>query len=131
MGAEVEVRIDPGTPVTYNDPQLAAAMAPTLEDVYGPENVSIARRITGAEDFAFYQQGIPGFFFFIGGRPADIPAEKAIPNHSPYFFKEGRSYSSASRRGARGTKGTALLLLVLMMQAIPIVPLDCPEQAGQ
>ncbi len=86
MGAEVEVRIDPGTPVTYNDPQLAAAMAPTLEDVYGPENVSIARRITGAEDFAFYQQEIPGFFFFIGGRPADIPAEKAIPNHSPYFF---------------------------------------------
>ena len=25
-------------------------------------------------------------FFFIGGRPADLPANKAIPNHSPYFF---------------------------------------------
>ena len=86
MGAEVEVQIDEGVPVTYNDPQLAAAMAPTLERIYGADNVAIADRITGAEDFSVYQQEIPGFFFFIGGRPADIPAEQAIPNHSPFFF---------------------------------------------
>ena len=76
MGAEVEVFIDEGVPVTYNDPDLAAAMAPTLERVYGAENVSIADRITGAEDFSVYQEQVPGLFFFIGGRPADIPAEK-------------------------------------------------------
>ena len=86
MGAEVEVQIDEGVPVTYNDPELTAAMAPTLERIYGADNVAIADRITGAEDFSFYQQEIPGFFFFIGGRPADIPAEEAIPNHSPFFF---------------------------------------------
>ena len=86
MGAEATVHIDDGTPVTYNDPDLAAAMAPTLSRIYGAENIVIANRITGAEDFAFYQQEVPGFFFFIGGRPQEIPAEQAIPNHSPFFF---------------------------------------------
>ena len=29
---------------------------------------------------------MPGLFFFIGGRPADVPLEQAIPNHSPLFY---------------------------------------------
>ena len=86
MGAEVEVVIDPGVPVTYNDPELTAQMVPTLERVYGRSNVSVAERITGAEDFAFYQEEVPGLFFFIGGRPADVALEDAIPNHSPLFY---------------------------------------------
>ena len=97
MGAEVEVFIDEGVPVTYNDPDLAAAMAPTLERVYGKENVSIADRITGAEDFSVYQEQVPGLFFFIGGRPADIPAEKAIPNHSPFFYVDEAAFKPAVR----------------------------------
>ena len=97
MGAEVEVFIDEGVPVTYNDPDLAAAMAPTLERVYGEENVSIADRITGAEDFSVYQEQVPGLFFFIGGRPADIPAEEAIPNHSPYFYVDEAAFQPAVR----------------------------------
>ena len=97
MGAEVEVFIDEGVPVTYNDPDLAAAMAPTLERVYGAENVSIADRITGAEDFSVYQEQVPGLFFFIGGRPADIPAEKAIPNHSPFFYVDEAAFKPAVR----------------------------------
>ena len=97
MGAEVEVFIDEGVPVTYNDPDLAEAMAPTLERVYGEENVSIADRITGAEDFSVYQEQVPGLFFFIGGRPADIPAEEAIPNHSPYFYVDEAAFQPAVR----------------------------------
>ncbi|MDC0214054.1 amidohydrolase, partial [Gammaproteobacteria bacterium] len=54
--------------------------------VYGINNVSLSERITGAEDFSFYQEQIPGFFFFIGGRPSEISANRAIPNHSPYFY---------------------------------------------
>ncbi|MCZ6708985.1 MAG: amidohydrolase, partial [Gammaproteobacteria bacterium] len=42
--------------------------------------------ITGAEDFAFYQEEVPGFFFFIGGRPKNVSAKQAIPNHSPLFY---------------------------------------------
>ncbi len=97
MGADVEVYIDEGVPVTYNDPDLTAAMAPTLERVYGRENVTIAERITGAEDFSVYQEQVPGLFFFIGGRPADIPAEKSIPNHSPFFHVDEAAFQPAVR----------------------------------
>lgn len=104
LGAQARVHIGEGTPVTYNDPELAAAMAPTLEQIYGADNVLIANRITGAEDFAFYQQEVPGFFFFIGGRPEDIPAEQAIPNHSPRFFVD----ETALRPGVRAMAQLAM-----------------------
>ncbi|MDA1073286.1 MAG: amidohydrolase [Proteobacteria bacterium] len=86
MGATVSVTIDPGVPVTHNDPALTARMIPSLQRIYGPTGLHTAERITGAEDFSFYQEEVPGLFFFIGARPADIPPEKAIPNHSPYFY---------------------------------------------
>lgn len=84
--AQVTVDIDPGVPVTFNDADLTESMVPTLRRVYGAENVFMSGRITGAEDFSFYQEQIPGFFFFVGGRPPEIPPDKAIPNHSPYFY---------------------------------------------
>ena len=108
MGAEVEVFIDEGVPVTYNDPDLTAAMAPTLERVYGEDNVSIADRITGAEDFSVYQEQVPGLFFFIGGRPADIPAEEAIPNHSPHFYID----EAALKPGVRAMVNLAVDYLI-------------------
>jgi len=85
-GASAELVLYPGVPVTYNDPELTARMRPTLERLYGDANVKEAALITGAEDFSFYQQQRPGFFFFIGGRPVDVPAAEAIPNHSPRFY---------------------------------------------
>jgi amidohydrolase len=86
MGATVEVQIDAGVPVTYNHVELTEAMLPTLRAVYGAGNVRLGDPVTGAEDFSFFQEQVPGLFFFIGGRPADVPAERAIPNHSPLFF---------------------------------------------
>lgn len=86
MGAEASVEIDSGLPVTYNDEALTDAMLPTLRAVYGDDNVRLGDPITGAEDFSFYQEQVPGLFFFIGGRPADVPLEEAIPNHSPLFY---------------------------------------------
>ena len=34
----------------------------------------------------FFKEQVPRFFFFIGGRPNDVPAKMAIPNHSPFFY---------------------------------------------
>ena len=85
-GANVTVEIDPGVPVTFNDPGLTTQMVPTLRRVYGEDNVYVSARVTGAEDFSFYQEKVPGFFFFIGGRPEEVPPNKAIPNHSPFFY---------------------------------------------
>jgi amidohydrolase len=85
-GATAEVTIYPGYPVTFNDPQLTGAMTPTLERIYGKDFISEAPRVTGAEDFSFFQNEIPGFYFFIGARPRGIPRDQAVVNHSPKFF---------------------------------------------
>ena len=86
QGATATIEIDPGVPVTYNHAELTSQLQPTLEAVYGSENVSQPPPITGAEDFSFFQEQVPGFFFFIGGRPSDVPAKMAIPHHSPFFY---------------------------------------------
>lgn len=87
-GASATVEIERYAPVTYNDPELAERMAATLRRVAGAENVSVSAATTTAEDFAFYQQEIPGLFFFLGVAP---DAAKAAPNHSPYFFADERA----------------------------------------
>ena len=45
----------------------------------------LVNAITGAEDFSFYEQRIPGLFFFLGGMPKDTKPEDAAPHHSPDF----------------------------------------------
>ena len=85
-GATAELSISAGVPVTFNDPQLTEEMRGTLERLYGADNVHDAPRVTGAEDFSVFQQQVPGFFFFIGGRPPHVPQTEAIPNHSPLFY---------------------------------------------
>jgi amidohydrolase len=84
-GATATLEIGEGVPVTFNDPSLAAQMRGTLEDVFGGDNVREAPRVTGAEDFSFYQEEVPGFFFFLGGRSPNVPQSEAVPNHSPLF----------------------------------------------
>jgi amidohydrolase len=85
-GAEASVEILRGYPITWNDPQLAARMHPTLEAAAGAGKVTIVPPVLGAEDFSFYQKMIPGLFFWVGTRPADQTPEEAPSNHSPHFY---------------------------------------------
>jgi amidohydrolase len=87
-GATAEVEITIGNPVTYNDPGLTARMVPTLEAVAGKENLILTRAVTGAEDFAFYQQKVPGLFVFVGGMPKGKTPEEVAAHHTPDFFIE-------------------------------------------
>jgi len=97
MGAVATVEIDPGVPVTFNDAALTKQMVPTLERVYGEGAVFESPRVTGAEDFSFYQEQVPGFFFFIGARPPELSAAEAIPNHSPFFYVDENALAPAVR----------------------------------
>jgi amidohydrolase len=87
-GATADVYLSRGLPITYNDPELTRRMVPTLERVAGPENARPRSPSTGAEDFSYFQQKIPGLYFFLGVIPDSIPLEEAYPNHSPYFFAD-------------------------------------------
>jgi len=81
-----------GTDLVYNDPALAQRMRSVLETALGKGNVVIEEPITPSEDFSYFtQQGIPGFYFSLGGADPDKLAQaKAagtmLPsNHSPLF----------------------------------------------
>ena len=75
-------------PVTINDPVLTEAMVPTLQRVAGPGRCELVPKVTGAEDFSFFQRVIPGLFFFVGVTPPGIDPRKAYSNHSPKFFAD-------------------------------------------
>ncbi len=85
-GAEAEVEIQMGVPVTYNDPDLVARMLPGLQAVAGKDNVVERAAITGAEDFSFFQEKIPGFYFFLGGMPKGREPAETAPHHTPDFY---------------------------------------------
>lgn len=87
-GATAEVFLSKGLPVTFNDPDLTQRMIATLERVAEPGMAREIPPVTGAEDFSYYQQEIPGMYFFLGIIPDSIPLERAAPNHSPYFFAD-------------------------------------------
>ncbi len=87
-GATAEVTITTGYPVTYNDPDLTAAMLPTLERVATAERLLSVPPVLGAEDFSFFQQQVPGVFFWLGTRPKGVSAADAPSNHSPLFYIE-------------------------------------------
>ncbi len=85
-GGEAEVIIQDGAPITYNDPDLTSQMIPSIERVLGKENVEVVNAVTGAEDFSYFQQEIPGFYFFLGGTPKTLPETEAPSHHTPNFF---------------------------------------------
>lgn len=88
MGADVQVQIPYAShyPVTYNDPALTAKMLPTLEKSAGAANVLLRPAQTGAEDFSFFQEKVPGLFFFLGGAPKGSDAKNQPSHHTPDFF---------------------------------------------
>lgn len=85
-GATADVQIITGYPVTYNNPELTAEMLPTVKATAGADNVILAKAVTGAEDFSFYAQEVPGLFLFLGGMPKGLDPAQAGPHHTPDFF---------------------------------------------
>ncbi len=85
-GAQAEVTIDTKTLVTYNDPTLVAQLIPSLEKAAGKENIREGRWETGAEDFSFFGEKAPSFFFNLGGMPKGMDPLKAPPHHTPDFY---------------------------------------------
>ena len=75
-----------GYDVTSNNEKLTERAAATLRRVAGDANVSVGPKVTGSEDFSAYQKVIPGFFYFLGVTPKDLPPEKIGVNHSPLFM---------------------------------------------
>ena len=76
-------------PVTFNDIALVQKMLPTLERTTGKGKTVLVSAITGAEDFSFFQQKVPGFFFQLGSKPLNA---KATSHHTADFFLDESSF---------------------------------------
>ncbi len=96
QGARAEVSISDGVPITYNDPDLTARMAATFSEAVGDKHVKVVKPWTGAEDFSFFQQEIPGLYFFLGGTEKDN-MDEFFPHHTPDFFVSDRSMKPGIR----------------------------------
>jgi amidohydrolase len=77
-----------GTPATINDEALAVRMAPTLERVVGAEHVEVLDPVMGGEDFAYFANEVPGFFFRLG---MVAPGEESGGHHTPTFRADDAS----------------------------------------
>jgi amidohydrolase len=88
MGATVDVEIpwSVSYPVTINDAALADQMVPVLEAVAGEQRVARMKPITGAEDFSFFANLVPGFYISLGGKPPGKPVSEVAAHHTPDFF---------------------------------------------
>jgi len=78
FGVRIDVEIEPGYPVTANDPEATEIVRNVLSDRMGPDRPPVM----GGEDFSFYAHEIPACFFWLGLMPNNEP----LPNlHSPLF----------------------------------------------
>ncbi|BBM01732.1 amidohydrolase [Microbulbifer sp. GL-2] len=103
-GASADVEILEGYPVTINNAELTEMALPILRSVAGDKRVIEIPKVTGAEDFSYFANEVPGFYYFLGVTPEGQDPSKAPSNHSPLFYVD----ESALRKGTE-----ALTLLTL------------------
>ena len=83
-GTSIKVEFDVGGfyPVTFNNIALGERMKKSLIEASNGNFAEISRR-TGAEDFSYFSQEIPGLYIFLGVNDPDKMNQAG--NHSPYF----------------------------------------------
>lgn len=92
--AMVSVPYSAHYPVTFNNVALTEQMLPSLQKAAGKDNVVVIPAITGAEDFSFFAQKVPGLYFFIGGCPKGSDPKAAAPHHTPQFMIDDSSFKT-------------------------------------
>lgn len=94
-GAKAEVKIPYSNhyPVTFNDIALTEKMLPSMKLTAGAEHVKLKPPVTGAEDFSFFQEKIPGLFVFLGGMPKGKNPLKAPSHHTPDFYLDESGFT--------------------------------------
>jgi amidohydrolase len=84
-GGTFEMQYEHQTPVTVNDRALSARIRPTLERLMGAQNVRDVPPTTGAEDFGFFANTVPGFFYRLG---TVAPGTTSGDHHTPTFMAD-------------------------------------------
>jgi amidohydrolase len=83
MGCEAAIEITPLTPPVVNDPALTRRVQATARQVWPEAEIETAYQTMGSEDMAFFNDRLPGCFFFVGS--ADPARGLAFAHHHPRF----------------------------------------------
>ena len=89
--AIVELPYSMHYPVTFNNVSLTSLMIPSLIKTVGSENVKLITPETGAEDFSYFAQEVPGLYFFIGGCAKGNDVNNVAPHHTSEFIIDDSS----------------------------------------
>jgi hippurate hydrolase len=83
MGAEIDLHIDIGYPMVYNNESLDKVARAEAREFMGRDKVLETEIRMGAEDFGYYTRQIPGCFYRLGV----MNEEKGITSgvHTPTF----------------------------------------------
>jgi amidohydrolase len=81
--ATFTLEFDRSHPVTVNNPALTEQLVPTLARLVGPDNIRRVPPETGAEDFSYFANIVPGFYFQIGVVPS---GKVSSGHHTPNFY---------------------------------------------
>lgn len=84
--AIVELPYSSHYPVTFNDIELTKNMVPSLQKAAGSDHVNLIPAETGAEDFSFFANEVPGFYFYVGALPKGQDPKTSASHHTPDFF---------------------------------------------
>ena len=83
-GGSATIEFQNNTSITFNDLDLTEQMLPTLQKAAGADNVELVKATTGGEDFSYFQEKVPGFYFFLGGMTPGNTTP--YPHHTPDFL---------------------------------------------
>lgn len=97
-GGGFELDYQRGTPATINDPELTSSMAPSLAKIVGEDNVETLDPTMGGEDFAYFANEVPGFYFRLG---VVKPGTTSGGHHTPTFQADSSAVPVGMRAMAR------------------------------
>lgn len=95
-GAKAEIEIKDFTPVLVNDSTVSEEVKSVAAGLLDPENVVPREPSLGGDNFAEYQQKVPGCYAFVGSRNESVPGTQE-PHHSDLFEIDEKSLSVAAR----------------------------------
>jgi amidohydrolase len=65
-GASFEMEYQENAPATLNNPALTQEVQPLMERIMGAGNVKIVEPTMGGEDFGYFAEQVPGFYYRLG-----------------------------------------------------------------
>lgn len=93
-----DVQFVQANPTVFNDPKLTALATKAIQAAYGPDAVKplYGQAPYFNDDFAYFQQKVPGVYFFVGG--ANFEKGLIAFNHAPNFRVDEESIRVAVTR---------------------------------